>query len=162
MPPLNANTIIPTQSSSFLDSDMSDQLTPSNHKTKKSVNFGSVLIREYVRTVGDHPDCKEGPPITIGWEYIEMPPQDLEAFEETQTRRNIHLSSIKRKEILVKEYGVAKVEIRRAEMAVQETSRLRYFTVTQSKAEERAEVIFQSAKRKLKRALSFNNRGAQS
>lgn len=46
-------------------------------KPKRKVHFGSVLIRDYNVTLGDHPSCSYGPPLTIDWDYQEYKPIDV-------------------------------------------------------------------------------------
>lgn len=151
MPPLNA-TIEP---SSF-ESDYSGHSTMTSDQPKKTlVKFSSVTVREYDRIVGDHPDCKVGPPITIGWEYTEKSPRELDDYESSHTRRNIiRLSSITRKNILHNVFGIPEEEIRLAEKEVQKIMKQRTNSKNQTKASEKTEAFVQSAKRKLRRALS--------
>ena len=37
----------------------------------RHVHFGTVTIRRYQQTLGDHPDCDSGPPITLDWDYLQ-------------------------------------------------------------------------------------------
>jgi hypothetical protein len=37
----------------------------------KRVSFSTVEVREYSLTVGDHPFCRDGLPITLDWEFNE-------------------------------------------------------------------------------------------
>lgn len=42
------------------------------HSTpSKQVSFSTVEVREYCLTVGDHPLCRDGMPITLDWKYNE-------------------------------------------------------------------------------------------
>lgn len=38
---------------------------------EKKVRFGSITIRRYQQTLGDHPVCSIGPPVTLDWDYQE-------------------------------------------------------------------------------------------
>lgn len=38
-------------------------------RSKKSVSFKNLEIREYRRVLGDNPSCSAGPPMSIGWEH---------------------------------------------------------------------------------------------
>mmetsp|Transcript_29728 Transcript_29728/g.45544 ORF Transcript_29728/g.45544 Transcript_29728/m.45544 type:complete len:177 (+) Transcript_29728:396-926(+) len=40
-------------------------------ETKKHVSFSHCEVRDYKRIVGDHPKCKKGLPLAIGWEHSE-------------------------------------------------------------------------------------------
>lgn len=54
---------------------------------KKSVSFHVVAIREYPRTLGDHPDTMMGPPITLAWEYRTPPSLGLDDYEAERGER---------------------------------------------------------------------------
>jgi len=38
-------------------------------RTAKRVRFSTVTIRNYKSTIGDHPSCRYGPPVSLGWDY---------------------------------------------------------------------------------------------
>ena len=38
-----------------------------------SIQYGNVEIREYSNTLGDHPACSDGPPISLGWSFRARP-----------------------------------------------------------------------------------------
>mmetsp|Transcript_23993 Transcript_23993/g.51935 ORF Transcript_23993/g.51935 Transcript_23993/m.51935 type:complete len:418 (+) Transcript_23993:1563-2816(+) len=38
-----------------------------------SIQYGNVEIREYSNTLGDHPACSEGPPISLDWAFCSRP-----------------------------------------------------------------------------------------
>ena len=52
----------------------------------KRVSFGSVQLREYNRIAGDHPEVKEGPSLSLGWDFVEQKPQSIDNFEENRDR----------------------------------------------------------------------------
>ena len=46
------------------------------------------MVREYNRTVGDHPDVSDdGPPLTITWDYIQLPNVPVQYYEAKKKRR---------------------------------------------------------------------------
>jgi hypothetical protein len=102
------------------------------------------------------PDVKVGPPISIGWSYNELPEQHLDEYEKSQPtkRRNLRLSSITRRNLLINTFEVDEKEIRRAEREVARIQRQREETMTQGKAREIVETAVQSTKRKLRRSFS--------
>lgn len=62
--------------------------------TRNRVSFNHVEIREYEITLGDHPCCSSGPPISLSWNYYqyghqEIPFEDFEQYRVDQ-RRAIH------------------------------------------------------------------------
>lgn len=102
------------------------------------------------------PDVKVGPPISIGWSYNELPEQNLDEYEKSQPtkRRNLRLSSITRRNLLINTFEVDEKEIRRAEREVARIQRQREETSSQGKAREIVETAVQSTKRKLRRSFS--------
>jgi len=140
---------------SLADLVKSDASVESN-KSKKSVTFASVRVREYNRIIGDHPDVKVGPPISIGWEYEEKPEQCLEEFEASkpETKRYLRLSSITRKNMLLNVYGFTEEEIRSSEKEVQKIRRKREQSISQGKTGAIVESAMQSARRRLRRTFS--------
>lgn len=130
--------------------------TVSTVSSKKAVKFGSVIIREYNRIPGDHPDTRVGPPITISWEYAEQPAKSLDDYEQTRPtkRMNLRLSSITRKNILRNVFEIAEEDIEAAEREAQKVQKLREKTSSQGKVSSVVENVFLSMKRKIKRRVS--------
>jgi hypothetical protein len=48
---------------------------------KKRVSFDYIHVREYERILGDHPDTKMGPPLSLGWKYMEQSRMDIGQYE---------------------------------------------------------------------------------
>ncbi|KAL3928403.1 MAG: hypothetical protein SGBAC_012666 [Bacillariaceae sp.] len=92
---------------------------PPERDTK--VKFHSVEVREYPIIPGDHPSCRLGPPLTIGWEHNKSsckisPMDDFENLRGRQRCRNtqeLMISSFERRNIL-KKLGFSKREIGKA------------------------------------------------
>jgi hypothetical protein len=53
----------------------------------RAVVFGRVEVREYARTLGDHPDAATGPPLALDWEYEERGSLTLEEYEQQRQHR---------------------------------------------------------------------------
>ncbi|KAL7565162.1 hypothetical protein ACA910_021539 [Epithemia clementina (nom. ined.)] len=66
-------------------------LKPIIKPVKRQVLFGSVQVREYASTVGDHPLCVDSCPLTLDWGYSDAMEQDLETYESKRFlfRRNV-------------------------------------------------------------------------
>jgi hypothetical protein len=96
-------------------------------RMNKKVTFHLVHVREYGRTVGDHPEVKVGPPIALSWQYVTKSPVLVEAYQierELNGRGGARgnqvnrLTSIARKNLLL-EYGYTEIDFRKAEVEVQ-------------------------------------------
>lgn len=53
----------------------------------KRVSFANLEVRQYPIILGDHPDCSNGPPVTIGWEYEHCGNIDVTAYESIRRKR---------------------------------------------------------------------------
>ena len=117
---------------------------------KRSVRFGTIQVREFNRIVGDHPDVKVGPPISIGWDFVESDAQCLDQYEADRPARSLRrMSSITRKNLLSNVFGVPEEEIRAAEKEVQLILKSRERSKKQSKLAGNV----QSAGKKIKKVL---------
>ena len=48
--------------------------------TAKSVRFGSVSVREYAVVIGNHPMCREGLALSLGWQHTPTQSYSLEEY----------------------------------------------------------------------------------
>jgi hypothetical protein len=150
----NNNNMPPLNQQPMFDSAHST-ISADGDKKKSRVSFGDISVREYERIVGDHPDTKVGPPLSIGWAFIEHRPLDLDQYEEVRLRKgNRRMSSITRKNILHNVFQIPEEEIRMAEKEVQRIMKNREKTSKQGKVSEKTEEAVQSLGRKLRRSFS--------
>ena len=121
-----------------------------------TISFGSVSVREYNQIIGDHPEVRVGPPISLGWEYTQRVALSLDEYEETRPPKKVilRLSSITRKNLLHNVFGYTEEEIRSAEKEVQKIRKKRDQTLKQGKTGRAVETVMQAARRKLRRTLS--------
>jgi hypothetical protein len=122
---------------------------------KKSVTFGKVHRREFNRIVGDHPDVKVGPPISLDWGYGELPSLLLEEYESNRApfKPFLRMSSITRKNILRNVFEVDEEEIRSAEKEVQRIRQGREKSAKQSESVAVVESTVLRAGRKLRKGF---------
>lgn len=127
-------------------------------KTRHSVTFANVHVREYDRTIGDHPDCRVGPPLTIAWDYEEQEVADIDEYESsriTKHNRKIRLTSSERRKILHDEFGISDEEIHDCTQEAQRVKNNRLKTQKEGKrASAKVGNFVDSAKRKLRRTFS--------
>lgn len=123
---------------------------------QRRLSFGFVEVREYQRMVGDHPEVKFGPPMTLSWEFEEKPKQTLNEYElrRPSKRINFHLSGVARRKLLRDVFGATDEEIDQAIKDVQSTRKKRENSLNQPKAVARIDSAVRSAKRKFLRRLS--------
>jgi hypothetical protein len=95
----------------------SGTLHSSNCEKKKGtqVTFSTVEIRYHDMILGDNPDCKEGPPVQIGWKPYATRRFPFEQFEESRRDERrvgkgaLQISPLQR-HIIVKQSGHYKSE----------------------------------------------------
>lgn len=82
---------------------------------ERSVSFGEIQVREYNRILGDCPYVAVGPPIGIGWDYVQSEAVDVGTYEENRPPKKdiLRLVSFDRRRILY-EFQVTEKEIKAA------------------------------------------------
>jgi hypothetical protein len=133
--------------SSVISADMS---------SKRAVSFGLIQIREYNRVVGDNPTVSFGPPLSIGWEFVQNEALHIDVYESKKLQRTspLLMNSITRKSMLRNIYDVPAEDIRAAEQQVQKVQRQRLQTLNQGKAGRVVENAMYLAKRRFLRRFS--------
>lgn len=114
----------------------------------RRVSFGDVAVREFNRIAGDHPDCKDGVPMTLDWKYIELKPMPVDDYEGCQRRHHrrqgvFAISSNIRREILQVGFLVSEEEIIAAERAATKAARQREQTLRQQHFSQKTKHMFQ-------------------
>uniref|UniRef100_A0A7R9W5E3 Uncharacterized protein n=1 Tax=Pseudictyota dubia TaxID=2749911 RepID=A0A7R9W5E3_9STRA len=108
-------------------------MTPAK-ELRRQVTFDSVTIREYPMTIGDHPNCSYGPPVTLSWDYDEYESIDVEKFESHRPqRRNLRgmmMNFYRRKNILLHWAGHSQDELDAATASADRIKRQRTVTST--------------------------------
>ena len=137
-----------------IEEGISPPTKPTHRKHRSSVSFGSVEIREFNRIVGDHPDCKLGPPLGIDWQYIQRQQVPVDDFEQSPRHGLYPLDTHLRKEILQFGFGVPEEEIIQAEKEVEKAARLREKTRQQLKISKRTQALIKAATRIFQRGSS--------
>jgi hypothetical protein len=104
----------------------------------RNISFGEVTVRNFDRTLGDHPDCEVGPPVTLDWTYEEDEPRDIDAFEiERRVKRMpsckyLSISAARREKLLLRQ-GFSREELQHAETLCETTREQRMKTVVNLK-----------------------------
>ena len=97
---------------------------------RRRVSFGSVKMREFSRTVGDNPACRDGPPLSLGWTYCDDACEEISvdahqlkrAWRQSGDMCLYPMSVTERRSLLHREWSVSKEEMKAAE---KEASRVR-------------------------------------
>jgi hypothetical protein len=73
-------------------------------RKKRAVTFTSITLRTYDIILGDHPNCKFGAPISIGWDYEQRDILSLDIYEkcrgERRKMKRLYLNSGCRRKLL--------------------------------------------------------------
>jgi hypothetical protein len=108
---------------------------PNDSEMKPSVSFSNLQIREYDVTLGDHPSCSFGPPVSLGWDYQDAQVVPLEKYEKARSNKfprrkspQLRLSYDVRKYLLLKTKGYTKAELREAMKEVERIKHERKMT----------------------------------
>ena len=135
-------------------SSSKDEKSPKS-RSKRSVSFCEVQIREYERILGFNPSVTSGPAVGIGWNYS---PQSqvftIEKFEESREFKRCHSSdeyalSRDERERLLRYWGFTKREIATSVRSILRTKNQRKQTVQNLHAANYEEFV-EKAKRKVK------------
>ena len=121
---------------------------------RKTVRFSEIKVREYNRTVSDHPEAV-GVPIGLDWSYIENPATPLDDYERERParRRNLRLSSVTRKNLLINVFQIDEAEIHRADNEVKRIRKQREHSNKQGKVAAKMESALLSTKRKFRKTF---------
>jgi len=122
------------------------------------VNFGDVEERMYSLILGDHPDCTDGPPTTLSWNYQEMGKTDICSYESQRPfpRREanrLRMSKVTR-EFLLKEKGFTTYELHDAVKSVRKSVRNRKITNDFSRVDD-TRYALGSAARSISKSLKM-------
>jgi hypothetical protein len=58
--------------------------TTAPERPRKMVSFGNVQVQEYSVTLGDHPCCEGGYPLSLDWAHTDVVEYSLDWYEETK------------------------------------------------------------------------------
>jgi hypothetical protein len=136
-------------------------MSTTNSNSKKAVSFGLIQVREYNRVVGDNPTVRVGPPMSIGWEFVQkqaVPVDDYEKIKLPNTSDVRIMGSITRKSILRYEFDVSLEDMRAAEKIIRKIQRQRCRTLQQGKLVAAIEYAMELAKRKIQSIFTNQSR----
>jgi hypothetical protein len=101
----------------------------------KTIDFGTVTIREYARTVGDNPAVGAGAPISLGWAYSKPYIVHIDNFETNirkpghRTRRDFYLTAEQRFHLLLDDWACPIEDIVAAKKAAAEIKYMRQISL---------------------------------
>jgi hypothetical protein len=157
--PKFVETVSPAEESAVKKETSS--MSTANSNSKKAVSFGLIQVREYNRVVGDNPTVRVGPPMSIGWEFVQkqaVPVDDYEKIKRSYTSDVRIMGSITRKSILRYEFDVSLEDIRAAEKIIRKIQRQRCRTLQQVKLVGAIEYAMELAKRKIQSIFANESR----
>ncbi len=133
------------------NTSVDNERTSSMKIKAKSVSFKTIEVREYERILGDHPDTTFGPPIAIGWGFIEHDAVDLDDYESQRKKSGIKvLLAHTRRRILRDVYEYSEKDLRKAELDVSRIFYQRSQTKSLGKFEESCEELREKATKSMK------------
>jgi hypothetical protein len=135
-------------------SAVGDSTSSRNPGRRKVVSFGQIQVREYNRVLGDNPTVRVGPPMSLGWEFVQKRAVPVDVYEKrkrSRTSSDLRMASFTRNSILRHEFDVSLEEIRAAEKIARNIQRQRCQTMHRGKTVTAIEYAMESAKRKMHR-----------
>jgi hypothetical protein len=159
-----SDSTVETTEDHFDDFPFEEQLSPKEDiiprawrimKTK-SVSFGNIEVREYPMVLGDNPSCRDGLPVSLGWEYAQLFLMDVDDYEDDRPRRrclgDLVLSWMDRRQILKQVASIQ--DLSAAITKVQKTQLQRERSIRRLKYQH-AEEFAESLSRKCRRVVMF-------
>jgi hypothetical protein len=102
----------------FSDADTDTDESTELRRSAKHVVFANVEVREYAVTVGDHPCCTMGCPLTLDWDYSVARSTSVEDYESQRgprrSRDELKTTAPERMRLLSEDAGLSDGELRRA------------------------------------------------
>mmetsp|Transcript_36208 Transcript_36208/g.79256 ORF Transcript_36208/g.79256 Transcript_36208/m.79256 type:complete len:203 (-) Transcript_36208:4-612(-) len=142
--------------------DINDGVKKHQEKSKKSVRFDMIEIREYPYVLGDNPSVSNGPPLSVGWQSQSQFFVNLEEYDdakaEPRSRTEMRFDGMLRVHILQRS-GHTMSDIVKATAAVRRIQQQRQETIQSCTHVLR----FQNATKSIRKKLpSFNAIGKRS
>ena len=113
-------------------------------KQKKNVTFSDVHVRLYERILSDHPACRDGPAVGIGWQYEEAEAEPVSNFEKIrQQTSNPDCLVINRKqrEYLLRNAGFSEQQMAAAVRCTNKVKLKRKQTIHNLRAQQVEEAV---------------------
>ena len=85
---------------------------------RKQVTFGIVQVREFQRIPGSHPDCLDGPSLSISWRFVQKDDVKVATFEQRRDQHGVKLQPLNaatRHFILHHVFDVPREKLKRSE-----------------------------------------------
>ena len=120
----NVNVNVDTDSSSDSDNSTSSTISTTGNgnrtqtRTRKRVAFSHVALREYSRTVGDHPNVKGGVPLALDWKYAANDVFSVDQYEELRClkrKQRPRTLDMTERICLLRCFGISDAHLRQAE-----------------------------------------------
>mmetsp|Transcript_7569 Transcript_7569/g.9893 ORF Transcript_7569/g.9893 Transcript_7569/m.9893 type:complete len:194 (+) Transcript_7569:73-654(+) len=95
----------------------SSSLDRSSLHSVRSVKFATIQIREYKRTVGDHPEVLRGAPMSLDWDYNQHDHVCVSDYEENRSAKRtfLRIDSYSRQQLLMDQFEISLEELQSAE-----------------------------------------------
>jgi hypothetical protein len=133
----------------------------SNSNASGHVSFETVEIRRYPMILGDNPSCRYGCPVSLGWEYEEIPTISVDDYEDYRMKQRprrqgkqlyqLILNYYQRKDIFGR-MGLDRNELKQREREMLKIQRQRSRTAMMSPL-FKVEDVARSVGRKVQRAF---------
>jgi len=132
------------------DNDDTSTICMNTMKRKSKIQFSTIEVREFNRTLGVNPACRDGPPMTLDWDFVDKESISIDEYEANRLPRRSHrhlfLSMFVRRNIMRKQFGYTTEEIEKSEYAVRLAQKKREKTKNSSVMKERTRLLAENAR----------------
>ena len=95
----------------------------------KSVQFSTIVVRDYSLCLGDHPEVNRGAPVSLDWEYESEQSYNIEEYEQRPSRKYRSRQQLIRRaferEYTLQKLGYSKEEIETRSKSVEKDRKKR-------------------------------------
>jgi len=132
------------------NNDVSSPICINSKAENNRTRFSTIEVREFNRTLGDNPACRDGPPMTLDWDFVDKESISIDEYEANRLPRRSHrhlfLSMFVRRSIMRNQFGFTLEDLEKVERSVRLAQKKRQKTKNSSIMKEKTQLFAESAR----------------